>query len=58
MIADRLLSAICPYNDKSCPKVEDIAEQLDKIHSRLSNVERLIYIIVGLIAVEMGITIV
>ena len=56
MLLDRLLSAICPYKDKDCPKIIDIGKLVEDNQHRLSNVEKLLYIIVGMIAINYGVT--
>lgn len=56
MLLDRLLSAICPYKDKDCPKIIDIGKLVEDNQRRLSNVEKLLYIIVGMIAINYGVT--
>ena len=57
MLFDRLLSAICPYKDKDCPKIIDIGKLVEDNQRRLSNVEKLLYIVMGMIAVNWGVTI-
>lgn len=54
MLLDRLLSAICPYKDKDCPKIIDIGKLVEDNQRRLSNVEKLLYIVVGMIAINWG----
>ena len=56
MLLNRLLSAICPYKDKDCPKIIDIGKLVEDNQRRLSNVEKLLYIIVGMIAINYGVT--
>lgn len=56
MLLERLLSAICPYKDKDCPKIIDIGKLVEDNQRRLSNVEKLLYIIVGMIAINYGVT--
>ena len=56
MLLDRLLSAICPYKDKDCPKIIDIGKLVEDNQRRLSNVEKLLYIIVGMIVINYGVT--
>ena len=56
MLLDRLLSAICPYKDKDCPKIIDIGKVVENNQKRLSNVEQLLYIVMGMIAVNWGVT--
>ena len=56
MILDRVLSAICPYQDKECPKIIDVGKLVEDNQRRLSNVEKLLYLIVGMIAVNWGVT--
>ena len=56
MLLDRLLSAICPYKDKDCPNLIDIGKLVEDNRRRLSNVEKLLYIVMGMIAVNWGVT--
>ena len=56
MLLDRLLSAICPYKDKDCPKIIDIGRLVEDNQRRLSNVEKLLYLIMGMIAINYGVT--
>ena len=56
MLLERLLTAICPYNDKDCPKIIGIVKLVEDNQRRLSNVEKLLYIIVGMIAINYGVT--
>ena len=50
------LSSICPYQDKDCPKIIDVGKLVEDNQRRLSNVEKLLYLIVGMIAVNWGVT--
>lgn len=45
---------VCPYLDKPCPKVDEIDKQVTLNAKKLASVERLLYIIVGMIAIEYG----
>lgn len=56
MFLDKLLSAICPYQDKECPKIIDVGKTVEDNQKRLSNVEKLLYLIVGMIAINWGVT--
>ena len=56
MLLDRLLSAICPYKDRDCPKIIDIGKLVEDNQRRLSNVEKLLYLIMGMIAINYGVT--
>lgn len=56
MLLERLLTAICPYKDKDCPKIIDIGKLVEDNQRRLSNVEKLLYIIVGMIVINYGVT--
>ena len=56
MLLERLLTAICPYKDKDCPKIIDIGKLVEDNQRRLSNVEKLLYLIVGMIAINYGVT--
>lgn len=52
-----LITALhCPYLDNDCPKLEDVKSIVDRNARRLDNVEKLLYIIIGMIAVEWGVS--
>lgn len=44
----------CPYTDKDCPKIEEIREDTKIMESRINNLERLLYVIIGMIAINSG----
>lgn len=46
---------VCPYQDRDCPKVSDLDRTVEENSNRLANVERLLYIIIGMLAVEFGV---
>lgn len=48
--------ASCPYGDKDCPKIHDLEERDKGQDSRIQNIERILYVIVGMIAVNWGIS--
>lgn len=53
---ERLLGwIVCPYEDRDCPKVSDLEKTVEDNSTRLANVERLLYIIIGMLAVEFGV---
>ena len=56
MLLERLLTAICPYKDKDCPKSIDIGKVVEDNQRRLSNVEKVLYVIMGMIAINYGVT--
>lgn len=49
-----ILAVNCPYNDKECPKLEEIKTDVKTNEQRLNNMERLLYIIIGMIAINSG----
>lgn len=48
---------MCPYADKECPKLESVNDIVIKNQSRLLNIERVLYIIIGMIAINSGLII-
>lgn len=50
------VSAQCPYSDKDCPKIEDIKASDRSQDRRIANIERILYVIVGMIAINWGIS--
>lgn len=47
-------SVTCPYNDKNCPKLEEIKADVKENESRLNKLEGLLYVIIGMIAINSG----
>lgn len=45
----------CPYGADECPKLKDATMDINRIFKRLMNIERILYILVGIMAVECGI---
>ena len=55
-ILSKLLSSItCPYQDKDCPKVAELRDSDKGQDSRILRIERAVYVIMGMIAIEWGI---
>lgn len=46
----------CPYGAEQCPKIEDIKEDAEDNRRRIQNIERILYMIVGMIAINWGIS--
>ena len=53
-----MTDAKCPYGASECPKIEDIEERVTRDESVLQNMQRTLYIIVGLLMVELGVSII
>ena len=51
---EKTIGVSCPYNDKDCPKLEHINEHVINNEKRLANIERVLYIIIGMIAINSG----
>lgn len=51
------LVAICPYNDKDCPKLEEIKADVKENELKINRLENLLYIIIGMIAINSGLII-
>lgn len=49
---------ICPYSDKECPKLEQAKDEIMDVEARIRNMERILYLIVGILTVELGVTII
>lgn len=57
-LSSLLYSLVCPYQDRDCPKVSDLERTVMNNAGRLANVERLLYIVIGMLAIEMGVMII
>ena len=45
---------MCPYADKECPKLEIVSDVVNDNQKRLLNIERVLYVIIGMIAINSG----
>ncbi len=54
---EKTTGVMCPYADKDCPKLESVNEIVNNNQKRLLNIERVLYIIVGMIAINSGLII-
>ena len=57
-IIQRDLMDHCPYNDTDCPKVNEIKDDIDKLNIAVSNLLKIVYIIVGVCVAELGLVII
>ena len=48
----------CPYGARECPKVQDLEGRVMKDEELLQSMSRTLYVIVGLLMVELGVTII
>lgn len=48
----------CPYGDKPCPKVEGIEQDLKETKHSLDEMKKVLYVIAGILTVQLGITII
>lgn len=48
----------CPYGADDCPKINDLEITVKVLHSELENMKRILYCIVGILMVELGVTII
>lgn len=54
---EKIIGVSCPYNDKDCPKLEDLNDRAMMYEKRLANIERVLYIIIGMLAINSGLII-
>lgn len=50
------MSPQCPYLDKDCPKIEDVQSQVRDQGKDIKTIFRYLYVIMGMVAVNWGIT--
>ena len=46
--------AVCPYKDKECPKTEENEKAIGRMAKQLSDMSRILWILVGITAVQTG----
>lgn len=55
-IPPETISLSCPYGDKPCPKMADREAEIKELRTDLKTMQRYLYIIVGMVAVNWGFT--
>lgn len=51
-----MTDAKCPYLDKDCPKIKEIETEISTLKTEMKTLSRYLYLIIGMIAVNWGIT--
>lgn len=58
-VLERLSTLLsCPYQDQDCPKVSDLERTVSDTSERVRNVERLLYVVIGMITIEFGVVLI
>lgn len=47
----------CPYQDKQCPKISDLEKDIKFLRKTVFDNQKILYIIIGMIAIEWGVMI-
>ena len=47
----------CPYKDKDCPKLSNLEQDIKFLRKTVFNNQMILYIIIGMIAVNWGVAI-
>lgn len=47
----------CPYGAEKCPKVQDMEKVLDNLSEKIDTITRIMYIMCGIIAIQLGVLI-
>lgn len=51
-----LINPKCPYDDKDCPKIAEMDKEIEKISTDIKTLSHYLYLIIGMIAVNWGVT--
>lgn len=46
----------CPYGADDCPKIEDIEKRAENHEKDISEIKKILYILIGMVAVNWGIS--
>lgn len=55
-IPPETISFSCPYGDKPCPKMMEQEEEIKELRTDLKTMQRYLYMIMGMVAVNWGFT--
>lgn len=56
IIPPETFSYSCPYGDKPCPKVLEQEEEIKELKVDIKSMQRYLYILMGMVAVNWGFT--
>lgn len=56
MTPTKPLNPECPYGAESCPKIDEIKADADDNRRRIQKIEQILYMVVGMIAINWGIS--
>lgn len=48
----------CPYGADNCPKVEALEKSLDDLSEKIDTITRIMYLMCGIIAIQLGVLII
>ena len=48
----------CPYGADKCPKVESMEKALDMLTEKIDTITKIMYIMCGIIAIQLGVLII
>ena len=46
---------LCPYEDKQCPKISELEKDIKFLRKTVFDNQKILYIIIGMIAIEWGV---
>lgn len=46
---------LCPYEDKQCPKINELEKDIKFLRKTVFDNQKILYIIIGMIAIEWGV---
>lgn len=52
------MADMCPYGADDCPKFNDLKQEVDTVKLSIANMSRTLYLIAGILIVNLGVTIV
>lgn len=53
-----MTSSECPYGAEHCPKMEDLECEVQSVKVSIANMSRTLYLIAGILTVNLGVTLV
>lgn len=48
----------CPYGENPCPKITEVKEALDKVNTALAVITRLVFVMAGIMVLDVGVLII
>lgn len=58
MPSDSYIKGECPYGVNPCPKIEDVQDDIDRMKDAITEIQKSLYIVIGILTINLGVTLI